>query len=171
MKYLRRIVLVALITSLVATSALAQNTVARSQDTASWTDTPQAEEMTKLNKQLTDAYLREDVKLLREMLDEQHVHNNVFGVPLTKDQFLKDIESGVLQFEEYETPSIKWHINDHTAVATGMIKAKAIRDGRVVPANTFVFTRVFVKRPTGWKVLLFHNTMARAPMTREPTAD
>jgi len=171
MKRPSQIVLFALFTSLVGTSVLAQNTVARRQDTASWADTPQAKELTALNKQLTDAYLREDVKLLREMLDEQHVHNNIFGVALTKDQFLKDIESGVLQFEEYETPSIKWHINDHTAVATGIIKAKAIRDGRVVPANTFVFTRVFVKRPTGWKVLLFHNTMARAPVTREPTED
>ncbi len=125
-----------------------------------WTDdSPAARELTALNRQLTAAYVQEDITTLRAMLDHAHVHNNVFGRALTKDQFLGDIESGVLEFETYKTRTIKWHISGDTAVATGTIFAKAIRDGRRVPANDFLFTRIFIRRPEGWKVLLFHNTM------------
>ena len=138
-------------------------TTCSAQQSNSWKSGEAAATMTKLNQKLTDAYLREDVRLLRSMLDEQHVHNNVFGVVLTKDQFLKDIETGVLKFEQYETPKISWHIDGKTAIATGLIKAKAIRAGRAVPATDFIFTRVFVKRGEQWKVLLFHNTMAKKP--------
>lgn len=120
-----------------------------------------AEELTRLNTKLTQAYESENVGLLREMLTEDHVHNNVFGMALGRDAFLNDIEKGVLKFEYYRTPEIQWHIDGDTAIATGIIEAAAIRDGKPVPANRFLFTRVYVKRDGSWKVLLFHNTMAR----------
>jgi len=112
-----------------------------------------------LNDRLVDAYQREDVPLLRSLLSDRHIHNNVFGSRMTKDEFLADIESGTLVFESYETPEIEWFLDDELAVATGVIEASAIRAGRQVPASTFRFTRVFVREDGGWKVLLFQNTM------------
>ncbi|MEM7010036.1 MAG: nuclear transport factor 2 family protein [Verrucomicrobiota bacterium] len=126
------------------------------------TDTARAKEFTELNQKLTNAYASEDVEALRGMLSDQHVHNNVFGVALTKDQFLSDIETGVLEFISYETPKIAWKFtNETTAIATGIIVAKAERDGKPVPAERFLFTRIWVKEGDTWRVLLFHNTMAK----------
>lgn len=127
------------------------------------TGTPAAAELTALNQTLTDAYEREDVALLQQLLAGDHVHNNVFGMALTKDAFLADIESGVLEFLSYETPEIRWHIDGNTAIATGVIEAKAVRAGKPVPAERFLFTRIFVKEQGEWKVLLFHNTMEGRP--------
>lgn len=112
-----------------------------------------------LNDKLTDAYQREDVALLRELLSDDHIHNNVFGSRMTKDEFLKDIESGVLKFKSYTTPEIEWYVTDDLAVATGVIEAQAVRGGRPVPATTFRFTRIFNLEEDQWKVLLFQNAM------------
>lgn len=120
-------------------------------------------ELTALNRRLTEAYLHEDVPALRRMLSDQHVHNNVFGMPLDKDTFLRDIESGVLKFTAYDTPKIRWYVRGETAIATGIIEAKAIRGGKPVPATRFLFTRIFVRESGAWKVLLFHNTMVGKP--------
>ncbi|WP_193212950.1 nuclear transport factor 2 family protein [Luteolibacter marinus] len=117
------------------------------------------QELQALNDKLTDAYEREDVPLLRELLSDQHIHNNVFGSRLTKDAFLKDIESGVLSFTSYKTPEIEWFIDGNTAIATGLIEALAERGGKAVPATKFRFTRVFRREAGEWKVLLFQNTM------------
>lgn len=134
---------------------------------AKWDGDPvKSAELTALNQKLTDAYLREDVPTLRRMLADQHVHNNVFGMPLDKDTFLKDIESGVLKFDAYATPKIRWYVRGETAIATGIIEAKATRGGKPVPATRFLFTRIFVKEKGEWKVLLFQNTMVGKPPGR-----
>ncbi|MFC7338951.1 nuclear transport factor 2 family protein [Haloferula chungangensis] len=130
-------------------------------------DSSEIDVLQSLNDKLTDAYEREDIALLRELLSEDHIHNNVFVSRLTKDEFLKDIESGVLIFESYQTPEIEWYITDQLAVATGVIEARATRAGNPVPATTFRFTRIYHREAGGWKVLLFQNAMipAKAPTT------
>ncbi len=112
-----------------------------------------------LNDRLTRAYEREDVAMLKDLLADAHVHNNVFGSRMDRDTFLADIASGTLEFVSYTTPSIEWFVGDDLAIATGVIHAVAKRDGNVVPANAFRFTRVFARKGDTWKVLLFHNTM------------
>tara|TARA_R110002096_G_scaffold91625_15_gene207345 strand:- start:2789 stop:3274 length:486 start_codon:yes stop_codon:yes gene_type:complete len=126
-------------------------------------DSPAALELTELNRRLTEAYENEDIAALRGFLADDHVHNNVFGFAMGKDQFLSDIESGTLEFLSYETPEIRWHLQDDVAIATGLIHAKAERGGKAVPAEKFRFTRIFVRREGEWKVLLFHNTMDGKP--------
>jgi len=143
-----------------ATLALATSLLSSHGQEVGWqNDTARAKELTTLNKKLTDAYEREDIPLLRDLLSDHHIHNNVFGFRMTKDEFLKDIESGILKFESYTTPSLEWHISGDTAVATGVIEAVAFRGGKKVPATRFRFTRIFAKENGAWKVLLFHNTM------------
>ncbi|NRB74145.1 MAG: nuclear transport factor 2 family protein [Verrucomicrobiales bacterium] len=127
------------------------------------TDSASARELTELNNKLIAAYQRGDMETLRSLLAKEHVHNNVFGSKLDKETFLKDIESGVLEFLRYETPEIEWVIRGDIAIATGLIDADAVRDGKPVPANQFRFTRIYVKELGEWKVLLFHNTMAGQP--------
>ncbi|MDF1815812.1 MAG: nuclear transport factor 2 family protein [Verrucomicrobiales bacterium] len=124
------------------------------------TDSPAAREMTGLNTRLTKAYENEDVALLRTLLAPDHIHNNVFGSVMNRDTFLHDIESGILKFESYQTPELSWMISGDMAVATGLIEAVAVRDGKTVPAKRFRFTRIFVRREGKWQVLLFQNTMA-----------
>ncbi|MEO0445044.1 MAG: nuclear transport factor 2 family protein [Verrucomicrobiota bacterium] len=116
-------------------------------------------ELDEVNEALVEAYVDEDVEALRGFLAANHVHNNVFGFALGKEAFLSDIETGVLEFLRYETPVIQWVVEGDLAVATGVIEAEAVRDGKTVPATRFRFTRVFVKEEGRWKVLLFHNTM------------
>ena len=129
-----------------------------------WSNPARAEqELDQLNTRLTQAYEAEDIATLDALLADSHVHNNVFGTVLDKDTFLEDIRSGVLQFETYTTPEIRWFIRDDIAIATGRIHAKATRGGKPVPASDFIFTRVYAKDNDKWKVLLFHNTMAKAP--------
>lgn len=120
-------------------------------------DAEAVQELTALNTVLTDAYQNEDIALLQELLTDDHIHNNVFGSSLTKDIFLNDIATGVLVFESYTTPSLEWYVDGDTAIATGIIEAVAFRGGNQVPATTFRFTRVFVKRSGEWKVLHFSN--------------
>ncbi len=137
------------------------------RQTPTWDgDAAASAELTALNRKLTEAYLHEDVATLRAMLSDQHVHNNVFGMPLDKDTFLRDIESGVLKFDAYDTPKIRWYVRNGTAIATGIIEAKATRGGKPVPATKFLFTRIFVKEKGAWKVLLFQNTMVGKPPGR-----
>ena len=125
-----------------------------------WTQAPR--ELGDLNFELTNAYEREDVPRLRELLSDAHVHNNVFGTVMDKNTFLADIESGILEFVSYETPSIRWVVRDDLAVATGVIRAVAKRDGRTVLATQFRFTRIYAWEEARWRVLLFHNTMVPA---------
>ena len=122
-----------------------------------------ARELTALNDELTQAYENEEVTRLRELLSDSHVHNNVFGSRMDRETFLSDIESGILEFVTYKTPEIDWFLQGDTAIATGLIEAKAIRNGQPVPAETFRFTRIFVREGGDWKVLLFHNTMTGKP--------
>ena len=127
----------------------------------SWSnDSALAKKLTALNSKLTEAYQNEDVPLLRTMLTEDHVHNNVFGSVMNKETFLRDIESGTLVFESYTTIELNWFIKGDMAVATGLIEAEAVRAGKLVPTSRFRFTRIFVRRDGQWKVLLFQNTMA-----------
>lgn len=125
-------------------------------------DNPVTKELTALNAKLTQAYEDENLPVLQKLLSDSHIHNNVFGSSQTKEQFLKDIESGILIFESYTTPELRWHVKGDVAIATGLIQAKAIRDGKPVPATSFRFTRVFSRENGEWKVLLFHNTMTRS---------
>ena len=129
--------------------------------------TPEVKELDQLNRKLTQAYEREDVATLRYLLSNAHIHNNVFGSKLTKDEFLKDIESGLLEFVSYETPFIEWQREGNIAIATGMIEAVAKRSGKVVPAKRFRFTRIFRREFKGWKVLLFQNTITAIPWALE----
>ena len=129
-------------------------------DEVTWeTETALAKELTEINERLVAAYEKEDIVALRSLLSERHVHNNVFGSQLDKESFLKDIESGILQFLRYETTELQWAIRDDIAIATGLIYAEATRGGNPVPANHFRFTRIYTKENGEWKVLLFHNTM------------
>ena len=134
---------------------------------AAWlSNTSETRELDRLNRKLTDAYEREDVATLRQFLSDAHIHNNVFGSRLTKDEFLKDIESGVLKFASYKTPSIEWILDGDVAIATGVIEAVAIRSGKQVPATRFRFTRIYRREGGQWKVLLFQNAMMQhSPIT------
>lgn len=122
---------------------------------------PAVQELDRLNRALTEAYEREDVAWLQDRLSAAHVHNNVFGSRLDRDTFLRDIQNGTLEFLSYTTPTIDWWVRDDVAVATGVIRAVAKRDGRRVPAEYFRFTRLFVRENGEWRVLLFHNTMLK----------
>ncbi|MEC5128117.1 nuclear transport factor 2 family protein [Verrucomicrobiales bacterium BCK34] len=130
-----------------------------------WNDSSSdsVKDFTALNTRLTAAYEAEDVATLRTLLAEDHIHNNVFGSVMDKATFLKDIESGILEFVKYDTPELKWMIGKEFAIATGLIEAEAIRGGKPVPATKFRFTRIFVLRDGQWKVLLFQNTMEGTP--------
>ena len=132
-------------------------------ETWSEPDSDEAKELTALNTKLVKAYEDEDIALLKELLAEDHVHNNVFGSVMDKSTFLKDIESGILEFISYETPELKWMIGKDLAIATGLIEARAVRGGKPVSASKFRFTRIFVRRDNQWKVLLFQNTMEGMP--------
>jgi len=132
-------------------------------ETWSEPDSETAKELTALNAKLVKAYEDENIALLKDLLAEDHIHNNVFGSVMDKDTFLKDIESGILEFVKYDTPELKWMIGKDLAVATGLIEAVAIRAGKPVPATKFRFTRIFVRRNNEWKVLLFQNTMEGTP--------
>ena len=135
--------------------------VATSSSGAWLSNTSETRELDGLNRRLTDAYEREDVATLRQLLSDTHLHNNVFGSRLTKEEFLKDIESGVLKFVSYNTPAVEWVRDGNVAVATGVIEAVAIRSGKQVPATRFRFTRIYRHEAGQWKVLLFQNTMMR----------
>ena len=126
-------------------------------------DTDEVAELNALNTALVEAYEEEEIESLRAMLAENHIHNNVFGSKLDKETFLKDIETGILEFLRYETPEIEWVIRGDMAVATGLIEAEAVRGGKPVPATKFRFTRIYVKEAGEWKVLLFQNTMVGIP--------
>ena len=135
--------------------------VAAEEPLNTWSNnTPLTKTLTVLNSKLTNAYQDENVSLLRTMLTKDHIHNNVFGSVMDKETFLRDIESGILVFETYKTPELRWFIKGDMAIATGLIEAKAFRGGKPVPATRFRFTRIFVQRKGQWKVLLFQNTMA-----------
>lgn len=120
-------------------------------------------ELTAFNKQLTEAYQRNDADAVDGMLAPDHVHINVFGWAMSKDVFLRDIRSGVLVFSRYETTELTWFIRGDTAIATGLIEAEAVRAGKPVPSAQFRFTRIFVRDNGAWRVLLFHNTIVGEP--------
>lgn len=120
-------------------------------------------ELTAFNKQLTDAYQRNDAEAVNRMLAPDHVHINVFGWAMGKDVFLRDIRSGTLVFSRYQTTELTWFIRGDTAIATGIIEAEATRAGKPVPSNQFRFTRIFVRDGDSWRVLLFHNTIVGTP--------
>ncbi|GAB4272181.1 MAG: hypothetical protein Tsb0018_04240 [Opitutales bacterium] len=129
-------------------------------------------EITAFNERLTQAYENEDIEVLEALLADDHVHNNIFGMSMSKAQLLEDIRLGVLAFEYYRTPEIRFVFQgDDVCIATGVIEAKAERSGQDVGALKFRFTRVFVKRDGRWQSLLFQNTRVVPPPVKKPIED
>ena len=121
--------------------------------------TPKIKEIEQLNDRLTQSYERDNVATLRQFISNAHIHDNAFGSKLTKDEFLKDVESGLLEFISYKTPFIEWLRDGNITIVREVVEAVAKRSGKVFPPKCFRLTRIFRRQSEGWKVLLFQNTI------------
>lgn len=109
---------------------------------------------------LINAYLNADIETLENILSDDHVHNNVFGMSMNKEVFLKDIRDGILRWEKYEIPSMDVRIYGDVAIVNGIIDAIAYRNDNPITGK-FRFTNVFAKINGSWKNVHFHNTILK----------
>jgi hypothetical protein len=79
------------------------------------------------------------------------------GAALTKADIVNGFKTGKIKVGSLEDSDVKIRIYGHTAVVTGVTTEKGMLSGTSVSGKAR-WTRIFVKRGSDWKIVLFQST-------------
>lgn len=118
-------------------------------------DTPDSEELHRLERVWNEAHLRGDSETLSRLwADDLEV-----AVPkmpmMKKDELVKFVDSGRMKFQRYETSDLNFRIYGQSAVVTGRLQRKREINGRTVE-DDWRFTKVYQRSDGRWRVVSFH---------------
>jgi hypothetical protein len=108
------------------------------------------QEIITLSKQKWDWMAEKNVKELNELFDDQSMFVHMSG-SMNKEQELKTIESGRIQYKHAEIEETSVKIIGGTAILLSKIRLDAVVGGNEV-SNPFTVTEVFVKVDQKWKL-------------------
>ena len=112
------------------------------------------------HKAFNAALVKADVAALDKMIAETYVFTDPGGRVSTKTDVLGGFRSGAIKIQSQEVRDVKVHVYGNTAVETGELTSKAMRDGQDT-SGTFRFTRVWVNRSGTWQTVAFQETKPR----------
>jgi ketosteroid isomerase-like protein len=74
---------------------------------------------------------------------------------MTKADAVGMFTSGRMKFDRYETSETKFRVYDATAIVTGRLRRARVIAGATVD-DDWRFTKVYLRRADGWRVVSFH---------------
>lgn len=120
-------------------------------------DTNAENHIRELESQLAEAVRTADAAALEELWDDDFFYTGVRGETKDKRQVLAEIRAGGLRFDMMRFDEIRVRRYGDTAVVTGCASANGHGPAGAI-RGVFRYTRVYVKRTTGWRIVLFQGT-------------
>lgn len=152
-KRLRRLALLAVLASVCCALLEAQAQPDVTQDTAV------EKEILALETLKNDAMQKGDVKVLEPIYGDSLIFINARGQVLTKQDRLKEFDSGSVKYQSFFQGDYRFHIYGSTAIVTGVACSVVDYHGRVnrIPRR---FTSVYVKLDGRWRFVAHQATLA-----------
>jgi ketosteroid isomerase-like protein len=110
-----------------------------------------------LEQRLADAVRTADLGFLHGIWDDDFFYTGVRGETKNKAQVLAEIQSGTLQFDVMRFDDIRIRRYQNSAVVTGLATAEGSSPAGSIK-GAFRYTRVYVRRPQGWRIVTFQGT-------------
>jgi ketosteroid isomerase-like protein len=114
-------------------------------------------ELVELEHQIGQAIVKGDRDFVERVFDAEFFYTGVRGELKTKADILADLKSGELKFELLKFEDIRVRVYGDTAAVTGKATTKGRGPSGEI-SGQFRYTRVYVKRPGGWRLVLFQGT-------------
>ncbi len=117
--------------------------------------------------ELRDAQLTGDVAILDRLLDDALVFTSYDGTLARKHDDLSMHRSGRMRITRMDPADRHMTHLGATSVVSVLMHAEAVIDGAPVAA-ALRYTRVWHKRPEGWRVVVAHMSTASTPSESRP---
>ncbi|HUE83921.1 MAG TPA: nuclear transport factor 2 family protein [Pyrinomonadaceae bacterium] len=105
-----------------------------------------------LEEELRVAVLKRDTKAYAQLVADDYLFTTHNAIVRTKAQMLEGYTSGAIKYESLKFDDIKVRVYGDTAVVTGRSTSKGADQGQDF-SGVFRYTRVYVKRPSGWQLV------------------
>jgi len=110
-----------------------------------------------LEEDLRVAVMKRDTKAYARLTAEDYLFTTHNAMVRTKTQMLEAYNSGDINYESLKFDDIKVRVYGDTAVVTGRSTSKGTDKGQDL-SGVFRYTRVYVKRPSGWQLVATQTT-------------
>jgi ketosteroid isomerase-like protein len=104
-----------------------------------------------------EAHLKADATALTQLWDDDLQVAVPGMLPLTKETSLSVLRNSTVRFDKYETSAVEVRLYGDAAVVTGRL-LRSRKMGDRVANDDWRFTKVYVRRPAGWRVVAFHTS-------------
>ena len=111
-----------------------------------------------LEKAWNQAYKLADKKALDSLLDNEILLVNDDGSIPTKSEFLASLKKSNSEEQQVSPESISVHVFSHSAIATGIFRAKGTEGGKAY-VHRERFTDTWIKRDQGWQCVASQATL------------
>lgn len=105
-----------------------------------------------LEEELRVAVWKRDTKTYARLIADDYLFTTHNASVRTKAQMLEGYNSGAIKYESLKFDDIKVRVYGDTAVVTGRSTSKGTDKGQDL-SGVFRYTRVYVKRPSGWQLV------------------
>lgn len=117
--------------------------------------TPRAkDEIVALERSLYRAMIARDLRALRELLSEDLVYMHSPGFAESKTQYLAAVADGVYEYDRIESTDVAITMYAEAAVETGQVEMSVGAAGEPKTVIQLLFTLVWVKQASGWRLLV-----------------
>jgi len=123
-----------------------------------------ASEVESAQRERIDAMMRQDVKSLDMMLDDDFTYAHIGGDLQTRPQFLNTIKKEQLVYESIAPTAVRVRVYDGLALVTGREDMR-VRNSAGLSAFSVRFTEVYVRRDGRW-LLTAWQTKPLVPVRR-----
>lgn len=122
-------------------------------------DSAVEKEILAIETQKNDAMQKGDVQVLEPIYGDSLIFVNARGQVLTKQDRLKEFDSGSVRYQSFFQGDYRFHIYGNTAIVTGIACSVVDYHGRVnrTPRR---FTSVYVKLDGRWRFVAHQATLA-----------
>ena len=124
------------------------------------------ERIRKLDQERIQAQIHADAMALDRIYADDFIGIGPSGTVRTKPQVLADFTSHELTFQSITTDEVRIRVYGNTAVETGRTTTVGQDKGKVVPRDNR-FTRVWVRRQGGWRLVANHYSTLVVQPSRE----
>jgi ketosteroid isomerase-like protein len=125
--------------------------------------TNDAEQVSRLQSELVDAYIHHDISALQRILADDYVFTNDRGEVETKEKVLANFKTGGDRtISSYVIHDPKVRVYGDAAIMTYRYTSKEQYKGRD-EGGTFRITRVFIRMGNGWQMVAGHETRIVKP--------
>jgi ketosteroid isomerase-like protein len=138
--------------------ALAASSIALSAQSGSSAE----QTLLQIERDWEQANAKNDVAALERILATEYVNTGSDGRLTTRAERLARGRSGAIKFQSFTIDDYKVHVIGDTAIVTGRVTAKGIRDGKDITGQER-FTDTFVRRNGQWQAVATHSSRVVKP--------